>query len=662
MEQTCCFVSPLNYKEKTMKSVNFDFQYGGKSFSELNKKTVKTDYGYEYTLDDGIVIKQHITTYSEFDAVFSVLYFENPTDKPSEKISDLYDCNEKFWFNPQTTEQARKSKKSSVRITKMTGTITGWDYPIDEIISGNEFALSDDYILTPELARLSDNNKSRRYYTNKEGRSSSGIVPIFDLNDEEKGVIIAVGWSGNWQADFNNENDFISIKTGLRNNSFTLNPNESLRTSSILLMSYQNEVGNVKFRRLVKRYFSPESIKKRGGVTEFETFGNMPSEMMIRKVKQVAEAGIDFDFHWVDAGWYGYEDLPIERRIDNWNRYLGDYVIYKKIHPNNFVDVTECEQKYNMPLKLWVEIERYENKTRLVQQHPDWFWTIDEWHSIINLGNKDAKEYTINLLIGLVEQLKIQSFKLDFNTNPDVCWYPNGEENDTCDRELRYINGLYQVWDGVQERYPDLILDTCATGGKRFDIEAIRRSINPCRSDYVCLSNADADVVQVHNNLSFYIPYVGCFVRTINDVYHFRSCYCSCFGSAYNSFDYNELSDTDLKWLNKMQKEYKSLQEYFCEDFYSLGATGYDKSSWVVWQYDRPDQQDGILMAFRREKSACRTSVFDLKNIDINSEYSFTDIDDTVETKITGKQLKECGFTITLDAPRSSKIIKYKRK
>ena len=59
--------------------------------------------------------------------------------------------------------------------------------------------------------------------------------------------------------------------------------------------------------------------------------------------------------------------------------------------------------------------QRYFNKTRLVKQHPEWFWKIDEWHSLINLGNKDANEYSVNMLLGLVEKLKIQGFKFDFN-------------------------------------------------------------------------------------------------------------------------------------------------------------------------------------------------------------------------------------------------------
>ena len=49
--------------------------------------------------------------------------------------------------------------------------------------------------------------RSERYYTNYEGRSSRGIVPIFDLNDEEKGRIIAIGWSGNWKAEFSRKDN-----------------------------------------------------------------------------------------------------------------------------------------------------------------------------------------------------------------------------------------------------------------------------------------------------------------------------------------------------------------------------------------------------------------------------------------------------------------------
>lgn len=641
-----------------MKEIKFDFKYGEKNFQESIKKTRKTDNGYCFELEDGVIVWQKITRYEKFDAIYSELTFENTADKDSEMISELNDCVDEFFVNEEITEQARKSKFSSFRITKMTGTITGWDYPVDEIKSGTEFNLSDDYLTEPEWTKKNENVRSERYYTNYEGRSSSGIVPIFDLNDEEKGRIIAIGWSGNWKAEFSREDNIVTTKTGLRTGCFVLKSKEKIRTSSVLIMNYnKDESGNNKFRRLLKEFFVPETIKSRNGIVAFESFGNITSEEMCNRVNAVAESGIEFDYHWVDAGWYGYEDIDKEKRNANWNNYIGDYVVDKNNHPDDFAEVTKCEEKNNMPLKLWVEIERYDNQSRLVKKHPEWFMKQSENYSVIDLGNELACQYTIDLLCGLVDKLKIGGFKLDFNCDPTECWYRENEQRG--DREIRYINGLYKVWDALLQRYPGFVLDTCATGGKRFDIEAIRRSINLCRSDYVCLLNADADVIQAHNSLSHYIPYVGCFARVINDEYHFRSCYCSCLGASYNSFEYQKLTKDDLNWLTKMHKEYKMLQEYFCSDYYSLGATGYDKTSWVVWQYDRPEKRDGLIMAFRREKASCKKANFELKQIISNAIYSFKNIDNEQIIQYSDEQLKKFGLEITLENSRSSVIFKY---
>lgn len=270
-----------------MKDIKFDFKYGEKNFQESIKKTKRIDNGYSFEIDDGVIIWQKIVFYEKFDAIYSELTFENTTDKDSKMISELNDCVDEFMINDEITEQARKSKLSSFRITKMTGTITGWDYPIDEVKSGTEFNLSDDYLSEPEWTKKNENVRSERYYTNYEDRSSSGIVPIFDLNDEEKGRIIAIGWSGNWKAEFSRKDNIVTTKTGLRTGCFVLRPKEKIRTSSVLIMNYnKEESGNNKFKRLLKEFFVPKNIKSRNDITAFESFGNITSQEMCNRVRR----------------------------------------------------------------------------------------------------------------------------------------------------------------------------------------------------------------------------------------------------------------------------------------------------------------------------------------------------------------------------------------
>ena len=87
--------------------------------------------------------------------------------------------------------------------------------------------------------------------------------------------------------------------------------------------------------------------------------------------------------------------------------------------------------------------------------------------------------------------------------------------------------GLYKFWDMLLEKYPDLLIDNCASGG-RIDIETLKRAIPFFRSDYQCEFNPNPDVTQTHGtNISRYLPYTGCTSKVKNDTYAVRSTYSS---------------------------------------------------------------------------------------------------------------------------------------
>ena len=103
------------------------------------------------------------------------------------------------------------------------------------------------------------------------------------------------------------------------------------------------------------------------------------------------------------------------------------------------------------------------------------------------------------------------------------------------------------------------------------------------------------------------------------------------------------------------------LRPYFCEDFYPITEVTSAADAWTISQFDRPSEKDGILQIFRREKSPCFAAEFELYAIDENAEYTFTDIDNNSEFKISGKDLKENGFRIELKEKRTAKVFIYRK-
>jgi hypothetical protein len=100
------------------------------------------------------------------------------------------------------------------------------------------------------------------------------------------------------------------------------------------------------------------------------------------------------------------------------------------------------------------------------------------------------------------------------------------------------------------------------------------------------------------------------------------------------------------------------LQPYFTCDYYSLASKGYDKCSWAVWQYDRPEESDGVVMAFRRAESVTKTMTMEFGAVVPNSVYTFTDKDSGETWTVSSAELAE-GFTLTIPEKRMSRVLLY---
>ena len=100
--------------------------------------------------------------------------------------------------------------------------------------------------------------------------------------------------------------------------------------------------------------------------------------------------------------------------------------------------------------------------------------------------------------------------------------------------EIKYINGLYALWDRLLERFPHLLIDNCASGGKRIDIETLRRSVPLWRSDSCTAANYLIQGMQ-NQQLAYnaWMPYSGAGTGRIFDAYRIRSAYSGSLGTAY---------------------------------------------------------------------------------------------------------------------------------
>ena len=629
-------------------NARFSFHYGNEQYSYCSDKSTA------YELGDGVGVEVVHRAYPEYDAVEWVLYFENKGEKNSRIFSNILDSDTLLPLdNAPIPRSGYHPTDGNVCVIAMNGMVDGGYYWENDRISATEYALHHEY-----LDKAS--NQTKRF-ANVNGRSSDGTMPFFDVTTRGKGYIAAIGWTGDWSAEFARADEGVKMKTGLKETRFYLKPGERIRTSSILIMRYtdENEKYN-RFRRLIKAHFSHVSHTKatREGLMAFELWGGLPSEEMKKRLRELGEHDIRFEDIWIDAGWYGECTKCDEPFSGDWSEHTGDWEVNTRVHPGELRDVAECAaESIGARLMLWIEPERAVKDTKAIQNHPEWFLCRSGDSSrILNYGNEEARRYAADLLAHYIEDLNLSCYRQDFNAPLTQFFKENDEENRRGMTEIKHIMGMYEIWDELHEKFPDLLIDNCSSGGRRFDIETLKRSIAFFRSDYQCNFNATPEVIQAHNSgISLYLPYNGCTSKVKDDTYAIRSSYSASWGAAFYNAIFQSMDEKDFAWAKKITEEYRSIRKYMTMDFYNHGSVAFDDTSWAVWQYHDEKTQSGVVMAFRRSASPFEEMKITLKGLSENATYRLQNLDDGTEGETDGS------FVISLAQKRSSVIFKYEK-
>lgn len=646
----------------------FSFKIGGVDAFLTEHNTEVTENGNTlttvYSFQNGLKVTNIAKRYEKFGAYEWVNYFENTSDTPTYVISDLYDCDvelpleyekEKEWVAYQP------DPKVATKIYAPRGSV--WSY--------DEFNCDIDYIFYNERPNHIFPGVTRKY-SSEGGRSSNGKAPFFNIHKNGKGYIFAIGWSGQWNCEMTRTNESIAVKTKIEDTEFLLLPGERFRTSSVVMLPYEADFDGAQniWRRLVKEEFS--LIGKPGRDKQAPlcagVWGGMKTSSVLERIEKIKKNGLPFEYVWMDAGWYGGDTDPTPDEFEgDWWMHTGDWRVSRKIHPNGLKDVSEAIHNAGMKFLLWFEPERVVRTTPIVSEHPEYLLDnenspdYDKHNLVLNLGHTEAWNYCFDTLSSLIAELNIDCLRIDFNFSPLEWWRSGDSDTRRGITEIKYINGLYRLWDSLLEKFPNLIIDDCASGGRRIDIETLRRSVPLWRTDVTCPANYDIEAMQCHTrSFNSWMPYSGAGSGRPMDEYRIRSAYATSMTANYSFSErsgYCETSD-EINFIKKYTEEFLRVRPYFSEDFYPLCEYSEKLDIWAAFQFNRPESGDGLLEVFRRENSPYETAVFKLRGLDTARDYRFTDLDGG-EFTVSGKELCENGLRLTVSAKRKAKLYIY---
>lgn len=599
--------------------------------------------------ETGLLVFCEGRIYDDYPAIEWTFYLKNESDSKTPLLKDIRAVDSYF---------AAKESSSFLLRTNCGDICTGRSYePIEKTM------------------RYGDSE----YFAPAGGRPTSDALPFFNIGWDDCGIIMGMGWPGQWFAEFHSgKAGQLRVESGQEITEMVLLPGEEIRTPLVVFMFRGGDWAES--QNMWRRWMIAHNMQKIRGKT-IDPFSSvccgltLTEQIDTEMIDFMAKNGVKIDYYWTDAGWYPSKKGWME---------VGTWHSDEKRYPKTFRSVSDHAHKNNMKTVLWLESERVSPGSEL-SRHENWllslpgdkksyrsggmyreyflkngqFSAMESYRNqlidgdcLFNLGDDEARKYLTDLISAVISEYGIDCFRTDFNIAPLEFWISADEENRYGMSENRYVTGFLKFWDDLQARFPDVVFDTCSSGGRRNDLLTLRRALPLLRSDFQ-VNPICAEGNQGHTyGLSSWIPFAGTGCGS-GDTYLYRSHLCPFMGIGNN--------DDTAKW-KKAIDDWRSVCMHFYGDYYPLTEYSLSNEKWIAWQFHTPETQSGMIQVFKRNNCREDKMSVKLKSLIAEAEYELENLDESAVLTYTGKQLENGGhFVVLPDAPASA-IIKYKIK
>ena len=617
------------------------FAYGGRPSSELlagwaAKHTQEKidDARTRHTLtwtdrQTGLVVRCVAVAYHDFPTVEWTVHFTNTGPRETPILSDIQALDTSFARGP----------RGEFLLHHHVGSV----------------ATMDDY--RPLQTPLGPNEQRR--FAPSSGRGSDGVWPYFNVEWAGGGAIVAVGWPGQWAATFRRDaTTGLGIRAGQERTHLKLLPGEEVRTPLIALQLYRGDwlrAQNVWRRWMLAHNLPrladgkvPGPLMPAASSNQCHEMQNANEANQKRFIDGYLDHGVRIDFWWMDAGWYV--------NGTSWPR-VGTWEVDRSRFPNGLRAVSDHAHARGVKTLVWFEPERVTPGTWLYEKHPEWLLGADGGQKMLDLGNEKARTWLTDHVEKLMTDEGIDIYRQDCNFSLVGYWRSHDAPDHQGITENRHVTGYLAYWDELRRRRPGLLIDTCASGGRRNDLETLRRSVPLHKSDME-YPNLTAKQTQLYG-LAFWVPYFGAPVYPADrvDTYGFRSGIAPMTGLGYDT----RRDDYDYALLRRLVAEWKQVVPNFYGDYWPLTAWRAEPDVWMAWQFDRPEAGEGVVQAFRRPDSPYESARFALRGLEPSAIYEVRNVDAEDTRRLAGKELMGNGLSVSIPARPGAAIILYKR-
>ena len=320
---------------------------------------------------------------------------------------------------------------------------------------------------------------------NKDGTRNSHTdhaEVMFSLDgkgQENTGQVIgaALCYSGNFQIKIDTDDtEYHYFFAGINpdNSEYHLKKGETFVTPKVALSYSQSGLSGVSrnFHKWGRKYRLMHGDKERKILlNSWEgVYFDINQQGMDQMMGDIASMG--GELFVMDDGWFG-DKYP--RKTDNSS--LGDWVVDKNKLPEGIEGLLRDAKKHGIKFGIWIEPEMTNSVSELYEQHPDWIVKAPKREAVkgrggtqlvLDMSNPKVQDFVFSVVDNLMTKYpEIDYIKWDAN----MPILNHGSQyltmNDQSHLNIEYHRGLEKTCQRVREKYPNLTIQACASGGGR---------------------------------------------------------------------------------------------------------------------------------------------------------------------------------------------------
>ena len=474
-------------------------------------------------------------------------------------------------------------------------------------------------------------------------------------------------YSGNFTAGaeknaYNGTRAYIGINP--TNFQFVLEKGESFQTPEAVLVYSAKGLGEMS--RIYHKLYRTRLCRGKYRDTERfvlinnweATYFDFDEDKIVAIAEKAAKVGIDTMV--LDDGWFS-------SRIND-SCGLGDWYENRDRLPNGLEGLAKRINALGMRFGLWFEPEMVNPGTELIKNHPDWIIHTKGRESYqvrnqytLDLSREDVCDYIIDTLSGILSRANIEYVKWDMNrymSAPGSALLDGAHQGEVMHR---YILGLYRVLETITSRFPNVLFESCASGGGRFDAGMLYYMPQTWTSD-------DSDAVErlkIQYGTSIVYPFstMGAHVSAVpnHQVGRITSfemrCNVALAGQFGFELDLNKCTEEELKTAEKSIKTYRELGEVFHKgDCYRLKSP-FDSDVCAI-EFISEDKNTVILTLNSSKATPYAPDEYILfEGLDENAVYTL----DGTDKRFGGDYLMNVGYHFVNDRENQSVTAVFKK-